>query len=134
MEAADLYREHVLAKIVADTPQALWRRLAELAQATYSEAYSAVVADPAVVEDQRPQKLYQDRYFKMEYALLTAAKEAGVLASSKLIGTNLCHYVYAGKAGIGMTQSYVQVSGEMLAKRPSGSSSPRFRDSNGRRD
>lgn len=116
MEAQDLYREHVLARIIEDMPAQFWRRLGELAKFNYSEAYSAVLADPALIPEQRPQKLYQERYFKMEYGLLAAAREAGVPASSKLIGTNLCHYAYAGVGRIAMTQSYVAVSGEMPSR------------------
>jgi hypothetical protein len=113
MEAADLYREHVLNAVVEATPEGHWRRLAALAQFTYGEAFSAVLTDLALVQDQRPQKLYQERYFKMEHSLMTAARESGMSASSKLIGTNMCHYAYVAAGGIGMTQSYVPISGEM---------------------
>lgn len=113
MDPADLYREYVLRRVVEATPEALWRRLSALAKFIYGEAFGIVSTDPALIDDQRPQKLYQERYFKMEHALMTAARESGVSASSKLIGTNLCHYAYAATNGVGMTQSYVSVSGEM---------------------
>jgi hypothetical protein len=113
MEVQDLYRDQVLSRIVGNMPETFWRRLVELAQRAYPETYSAVTTDPELVVDQRPQKLFQDRYFKMESVLMTAAREAGVPASSKLVGSNRCYYCYASIGGVGTTQSYVPVSGEM---------------------
>jgi hypothetical protein len=63
--------------------------------------------------EQKPQKLYQERFFKMEHALVTAAHETEVPASAKLIGTNLCHYALVGRGRVEFTQSYVKVSGDM---------------------
>lgn len=113
MELEDQYREHVLARIVEVMPQKYWQGLAEQTQFTYGEAFAQVEADPFLVDDQRQQKLFQERFYRMEHALMTAAQKAGVPASSKLIGINQCWYVYAATGGIGMTQNYVAVSGEM---------------------
>ena len=113
MDAIDQYRDFVLSTVVSDTPLGFWRSLTEKSQFTYGEAYSAVAADPALLDEQREQKLFQERYFKMEYALVAAARENGVSASAKLIGTNRCYYAYAALKRVGMTQSYVQISGEM---------------------
>jgi hypothetical protein len=113
MEIEDQYREHVLNRIVEATPQKFWQRLAERSQFAYGEAFASVRADPALVDDQRQQKLYQERFFRMEHTLIAAAGDASVPASSKLIGTNQCWYVYAAHNGVGMTQNYVAVSGEM---------------------
>jgi len=113
MEAAEIYRDFVLSAVVADTPQGFWRTLGEKTQFIYGEAFSAVAADTALLDEQREQKLYQERYFKLEYGLVAAAKENGVAASAKLIGTNRCYYAYAARGRVGMTQSYVKNSGEM---------------------
>src|ERR1700693_1746160 len=102
MEAADPYRDFVLSTLIADTPQGFWRALEEKTQFTYGEAYSTVTADAALLDEQREQKLYQERYFKMEYALVAAAKENGVPASVKLIGINRCYYAYAARGRVGM--------------------------------
>jgi hypothetical protein len=112
MEAGE-YREFVLSTVVADTPHAFWHRLAERTKFAYGDAYSSVAGDPSLLEEQRSQKLFQERYFKLEYGLISAARESGVPASAQLIGTNLCYYAYAGRGRIGLTQSYVQVSGDM---------------------
>jgi hypothetical protein len=113
MELEDQYREHVLTRIIEVTPQKFWRGLADRAQFTYGEAFAQVEADASLVDDQRHQKLFQERFFRMEHALMTAASDAGVPGSSKLIGANQCWYVYAATGGVGMTQNYVPVSGEM---------------------
>jgi hypothetical protein len=113
MEPEDHYRQFVLETIIADTPEAFWRRATERAQFVYGDSYMSVATDPALLPEQRMQKLYQERFFKMEHALITAGNEAGVPASAKLVGINECHYAYAAKGRIGLTQSYVQVSGEM---------------------
>src|ERR1700690_705537 len=102
MEAIDQYRDFVLSTVVADLPQGFWRSLGEKSQFTYGEADSAVSADTALLNDQREQKLYQERYFKMEYALVAAAKDNGVSASAKLIGTNRCYYAYAARGRVSM--------------------------------
>ncbi len=113
MEADDHYRSFVLSTLVDDLPEAFWRRLGERTRFTYGEAFSAVVGDVALLEEQREQKLYQERYFKMEFALIAAASDAAVPASAKLIGENGCYYAYAACGRVGLTQSYVQITGKM---------------------
>src|ERR1700683_4256176 len=92
MEPEIQYRDFVLSTLVADIPESFWKRLGELAKFVYSESYRVVAGDPALIQEQRGQKLFQERYFKMEHALVAAACTSGVAASAKLIGTNLCHY------------------------------------------
>lgn len=111
MDEKDRYRRTALAALVEDTPQAMWQRLQDYARRTYSEAYASVSADPELLDDQRPHKLFQERYFKMEHAVVTIANSAGVSASAKLIGDNTCYYAYAARGRIGFTQSYVKVYG-----------------------
>jgi hypothetical protein len=113
MTPEDSYRRFVLEAIVADTPEAFWRRATDRTQFVYGESYTSVATDPALLPEQRMQKLYQERYFKMEHALIAIGNETGVAASAKLVGINQCHFAYAGRGRIGLTQSYVQVSGEM---------------------
>jgi hypothetical protein len=113
MPPEDHYRQFVLEAIVADTPEAFWRRVSERTQFIYGDSYTSVVTDAALLPKQRMQKLFQERYFKMEHALIAMASENGVPASAKLIGINQCYYAYAAKGRIGVTQSYVQVSGQM---------------------
>src|SRR5229473_3838501 len=78
-----------------------------------SASFSGVKADQTLLDEQRQHKLYQERYFKMEYELVSAARDTGLSASANLIGTNLCHYAYVAHGRVGMTQSYVAVSGEI---------------------
>lgn len=113
MDPEEHYRNIVLSAVLGDLPEPFWRRFAELTQFNYGESYSGVCADTALLEEQRAQKLVQERYFRMEHSLIAAARETGVPASARLIGTNLCHYAYVGRGRVGMTQSYVPVSGEM---------------------
>ncbi len=113
MEVQDEYKEFVLTVLTEDTPLTLWQRLGEKSRFTYGESFSGVAGDVSLLDEQRMQKLFQERYFKMEHALITTAKESGVRASAKLIGINLCYYAYAARGRIGFTQSYVQISGEM---------------------
>jgi hypothetical protein len=113
MAPEDHYREFVLEAIVADTPEAFWRRVSERTQFVYGDSYTSVATDPALLSEQRMQKLYQERYFKMEHALIAMGNETGVPASARLIGINQCHYAFAAKGRIGVTQSYVPISGEM---------------------
>jgi hypothetical protein len=113
MEPEDHYRNFALATVVADTPLAFWQRLAERVPFAYGESFSSVKSDRGLLDEQRQQKLYQERYFKMEFEFVEAALRTGVPASAKLIGTNSCHYAYVAQGRVGLTQSYVAVSGEM---------------------
>lgn len=113
MELKDQYRELVLKMVVEDMPQNLWQRLIDYSRKTYGEAFSIVSSDPSLLKDQRSQKLFQERYFKMEHAIAAAAKESGIPTSASLIGSNLCYYSYVGRGRVGFTQSYVQDFGEM---------------------
>lgn len=109
----DEYRDFVISTLVEDLPDSFWKRLGELAKFVYGESYSVVSTDPALLPEQRPQKLYQERYFKMEHAFASAARHSEVPASAKLIGTNLCHYALVGQGRGELTQSYVKESGDM---------------------
>lgn len=113
MEIEDQYRDFVLSTLVSDIPELFWRRFGERAQFVYGEAFSSVTSDAALLLEQKAQKLYQERYFKMEHALVAAARETAVPASAKLIGTNLCHYALVGRDRVEFTQSYVKASGDM---------------------
>jgi hypothetical protein len=113
MEIEDQYRDFVLSTLVSDLPELFWRRFWERAQFVYGEAYSSVTSDAALLLEQKAQKLYQERYFKMEHALVAAARETAVPASAKLIGSNLCHYALVGRGRVEFTQSYVKASGDM---------------------
>lgn len=113
MELKDHYREFVLDAIIEDMPQATWQRIMDRAKATYSSSYGIVASDPSLLDEQRAQKLFQERYFKMEHAVVAAARETGVSASAKLIGVNQCHYGYVARGRVGFTQSYVKFNGKM---------------------
>jgi hypothetical protein len=107
------HKQFALEVIIADTPESFWQRAAERTQFVYRDSYSGVATDPALLPEQRMQKLWQERYFKMEHALIAVANEIGLPASAKLIGSNQCHYAFAGRNRFGLTQSYVQVSGDL---------------------
>jgi len=113
MEIDEQYRNFVLSTVTSDLPEPFWRRLGERAKFIYGESYSSVASDPALLVEQKAQKLLQERYFKMEHALMAAARETAVPASAKLIGDNLCHYALVGRGRVEFTQSYVKISGDM---------------------
>jgi hypothetical protein len=113
MEPEEHYSDFALSALIEDTPASFWQRIADRSRFTYGDSFSGVKADHNLLDEQRQHKLYQERYFKMEYELVSAARDTGLSASANLIGTNLCHYAYVARGRVGMTQSYVAVSGEI---------------------
>ena len=113
MEPQEHYREVALTAILEDMPKKWWEALEDRSRFAYGDSFSAVKSDKSLLDDQRQQKLYHERYFKMEYELISVSKENGVPASATLIGENLCHYAYAGRGRVSATQSYVPISGDM---------------------
>ncbi|MGF1611978.1 MAG: hypothetical protein ACFCUQ_21450, partial [Kiloniellales bacterium] len=73
----------------------------------------SVNSDPTVVNEQRLDKLYQDRHFRMEQLLLALAADHGLDGSPRLLEDNNRHYVYVASGAVGMTQSYVPAIGAM---------------------
>lgn len=77
------------------------------------DSFQQVRNDPNLVNEQRIHKLIQERYFRSEKTLLDLAEKHGVSASSTLLQSNGCSYVYLATGTIGLTQSYVPFIGAL---------------------
>lgn len=106
-------RNIILSTIVRDFPLKFWEDARMRGRQTYLDVFSQVRHDRNLVEEQRLDKLYQDRYFHMERLLAVLANEHGLAQTSTLLAENNRHYVYATKGSIGLTQAYVPTIGGM---------------------
>lgn len=106
-------RDTILSTIIRDFPQKFWEEAKRRTQQTYLDVFYQVQLDPNVVAEQRLDKLYQDRHFRMEHLLAILADEHGLAQTSTLLTENNRHYVYATKGNIGLTQVYVPAIGSM---------------------
>ena len=113
MESDEWYRDITLEIITREMPQRLWRRIMERWRSAYMDVFSSVRADSMLLDEQRIQKLYQDRYFRLENDLIAAATDVGLAACPNLIGENGFFYACAGTDSVVLTQSYVQTTGKM---------------------
>ena len=78
MESDEWYRDITLEIITREMPQRLWRRIMERWRSAYMDVFSSVRADSMLLDEQRIQKLYQDRYFRLENDLIAAATDVGL--------------------------------------------------------
>jgi hypothetical protein len=113
MDSYQRARGIILATVARDTPKTLWEDVRDGAKRTYADAFEQVRNDPNVLNEQRLDKLYQDRYFRMEHLVASLANQHGLACSTTLLAENGRYYVYAGKGAIGLTQTYVPTIGSM---------------------
>ncbi|MCH8097940.1 MAG: hypothetical protein IID53_12765 [Proteobacteria bacterium] len=71
-------RDTILSTIIRDFPQKFWEDARRRTQQTYLDVFYQVQLDPNVVAEQRLDKLYQDRHFRMEHLLAILADEHGL--------------------------------------------------------
>jgi hypothetical protein len=113
MDGLDRLRAVILSTIVRDIPKGFWEDGRTGSRQTYLDAYHEVAHYPALVAEQRLDKLYQDRHFRMEHLLLVLAQKHGLSVSPTILVENNRHYVYVTHGAIALTQAYVPAIGDM---------------------
>jgi hypothetical protein len=113
MEARDRLRAVVVSTIVRDTPKSFWEDARTVTRQSYLDIFHQVAHDPNLIREQRLDKLYQDRHFRMEHQLANLAERHGLSHTSTLLVANNRAYVYVTKGAIGLTQAYVPSIGAM---------------------
>lgn len=113
MTPAERRRQHILAILVRDLPRAFWEDLRGRVRQAYLDIFHQVRNDPNVLDEQRLDKLYQDRHFRMENLLKVVSDAYGLDSSAALLVENNRRYVFASMGAVGLTQAYVQTIGEM---------------------
>jgi hypothetical protein len=103
----------VISTIVRDFPKGFWEDARTGTRQSYLDVFHQFNADPNLVGEQRLDKLYQDRHFRMEHLLAIVARKHGLPCTPTLLATNSRHYVYVTKGAIGLTQAYVPAIGAM---------------------
>jgi hypothetical protein len=110
-------RAIIVSTIARDTPRAFWLDVRVAARHAYADTFEQVRNDPTALNEQRLDKLYQDRHFRMEHLLATAAEQHGFACSRTILAENNRTYVYATKGAIGLTQAYVPSIGPCRSRR-----------------
>jgi hypothetical protein len=106
-------RTAVLATVVSDTNQKFWKRLSDLLEWAYNDAFQAVANDQRILEEQRSAKLLDERFYLAEGALHRAAREADLIASAQTITINGWNYTLVRGGGVCLIQCYVQTPSEL---------------------
>lgn len=113
MEMHEHLNAIVLSTIVRDFPRGFWDDVRTAMRQSYLDVYHQIAADPTVLKEQRLDKLYQDRHFRMEHQLAKVAEKHELPCTPTLLHSNNRHFMYVTKGSIGMTQTYVQAIGAM---------------------
>jgi hypothetical protein len=113
MDPLERLRAVILSTVARDLPKGFWADIREGARRTYADVFQQVRSEPALLENQRIDLLYQLRHCRMEYLLMATAEKYGVACSPNVLEKNGRYYVYASNGAVGMTQSYVQTIGAM---------------------
>lgn len=106
-------RAIIVSTIVRDTQRAFWEDVRTGTRRTYSDVYEEIRNEPNVIHEQRMDKLYQVRHFRMEHLLATIAQKYDWAYTSTLLVENHRCYVYVTKGAIGLTQAYIPAIGAM---------------------
>lgn len=113
MDWLERLRAKILNTLVRDLPQGFWEDARARTRQTYLDVFHEIDANPNLVLEQRLDKLYQDRHFRMEKLLTILAADHGLACSPTLLVENNRSYVYATQGAIGITQTYVPAIGDM---------------------
>lgn len=113
MDWAARLRATALSTVVRDTPEQFWTDARAGVRQEYLALFHEIAADPNVIAEQRIDKLYQDRHFRLESLFLSIAKKHGFSASTTILATNNRCHVYAVRGALGLTQAYVQTIGAL---------------------
>jgi len=106
-------RGYILEQAVVNVPRGFVEEYADRARRAYAEMYAEVAASSTTLEHQRLFKLNQDRCFRMDWELYTAAKAHGLVATANLLPENQWYHAYTVTGSFGITQSYVQALGDL---------------------
>lgn len=107
MTAEEEQRLAVIAGLVASVPKEFLAVMHQRGMVCYADAFQEVRHSPVVLEEQRLNRLRQDRHFRMEWELSEAAKSAGLAWTAKALAENDHTFVYVTAGSVGLTQSYV---------------------------
>ncbi|MGY2804243.1 hypothetical protein [Bradyrhizobium sp. USDA 4506] len=99
--------------VLRDTKLPFWRGLQNGMEWAYDESFQSVVNDTRVLEDQKPAKLLDERFYVAERALRQAAAETGMISTGQKISSNDWNYTLVRGGAVAMVQSYVQTPSEM---------------------
>ena len=106
-------RAGILSTVVRDIPREFWEDMRARTRQTYLDAFHRTQNETNLLDQQRLASLYQSRHFRMEHLLHAVAAAHDMACSATLLVENKCHYVYASRGAIGLTQAYVPSIGEM---------------------
>lgn len=113
LTSADRQRLSILSILVRDLPRGFWEDLRTRSRQAYLDVFHQIRNDPNILDEQRLDKLYQDRHFRMENLFKVLADGHGLACSATLLVENGRRYVYASMGAVGLTQAYVPTIGEM---------------------
>lgn len=113
MSGYERLKSIIVTTIVRDVPKQFWADLRGGARQAYADVFAQIAADPNILDEQRIDRLRQDRHYRMEHLLSSLCDRHGIVKSHTLLAENSQHYVYAVSGVIGMTQSYVPTIGEL---------------------
>lgn len=113
MENDEKNRAHVLKLLTTNLPAAFWQGMQDRARLLYPDLFSEVRANPRLNDSQRPNVLWQDRHYAMEWLLADEARRNGVPAESNMIPRNKCHFTMVGNGPVRLLQNYVREPGAM---------------------
>lgn len=106
-------REHVIAQAVRSIPEAFLREVNDRFPRAYAEEFAELAHKPARLPEQRIFNLIQDRCFRIDWELSEAARAHGLPYTVKPLPANSWRHTYVTSGGFGLTQSYVQRTGDL---------------------
>lgn len=107
MEIQKKFRAKAILAITNEIPKSFWLDARARLRQAYMDAYYEVAADANVLSQQKLDKLYQSRCFRMEHELAELAKTYKLSHSTTILIENSRHYVYVVTKSLGITQSYI---------------------------
>lgn len=101
------------ATVLRDTKMPFWRGIQNSMEWAYDESFQAVTNDTRILEDQKPAKLLDERFYVAERALRQIAAETGMISTVQKISANDWNYTLVRGGAVAMVQCYVQTPSEM---------------------
>jgi hypothetical protein len=101
------------ATILRDTKLLFWRGAQNKMEWAYDESYQAVANDTRVLDDHKPAKLLDERFYVAERALRQAAADTGLVSTVQNITANDWNYTLVRGGAVAMVQCYVQTPADM---------------------
>ncbi|MGF1610810.1 MAG: hypothetical protein ACFCUQ_15520 [Kiloniellales bacterium] len=104
---------HIIQCAVRSIPRGFLEDFQRRTEHVYKELFQEVLTDPAILPEQRPAKLIDNRFYRMEWELAQAAKAHGLNVTSHPIPENGWSYTYVTAGDFGLTQSYTKDHGAL---------------------